>query len=330
MNPGRCESDGVDVDFVELPSDGRAAGRARSLVRERLRGWQLDELVDTTVLLASEVVANVIVHTSSAPSLCVARDGAGVRVSVADGSTVPPRHRRHSATATTGRGLEMLVDLADEWGWDPVEGGKVVWFLLRGGPEARPGAPAGGPEPVPAAAGPVSPLGRYAGAEDGTGAAGAAWAPEATVRVDLLGVPVRVLAAAREHHDGLLRELRLLALSGSLAGRDAPVRLVELTQELGMRYAAARPRPDAEVDRALQQGLDTVDLVYRVPPSVVDGARLLAALMDEADEFCRSAQLMTLPRAPVVLRFSAWYLDQFADQVAGRPAVRWDGPLDVG
>jgi hypothetical protein len=145
----------------------------------------------------------------------------------------------------------------------------------------------------------------------------------------LLGVPVRVLAAAREHHDGLLRELRLLALSGPPAGRRLPARLLELTQELGVRYAGARARPDAEVDRALQQGLDVVDLDYEVPPSVVEGARRLSALMDEADEFCRSAQLMTLPRTPTVRRFADWYLEQFVDQVAGRPACRWDGPLEL-
>lgn len=106
--------------------------------------------------------------------------------------------------------------------------------------------------------------------------------------------------------------------------------MVELTQELGVRYAAARARPDAEVNRALQQGLDTVDLVYQVPPTVVDSARRLEAMMAEADELCRSAQLITLPRTPLIVRFATWYLDQFVDQVAGRPATPWNGPLDPG
>jgi hypothetical protein len=95
-----------------------------------------------------------------------------------------------------------------------------------------------------------------------------------------------------------------------------------------VRFAAARSRPDQDFDRARAQGLDTVDLVYLVPPTVVDGARRLEGLMGEADEFCRSAQLMTLPRTPVTKRFAQWYIDQFVEQVAGRPPSRWNGPLD--
>ena len=98
----------MDHALVSLPADGRAAGMARSVVRSRLREWHLDELLDSAMLLISEVVTNVIVHTASAPELELSRAGAGVLVSIVDGSPVPPRRRLHSATATTGRGLRML------------------------------------------------------------------------------------------------------------------------------------------------------------------------------------------------------------------------------
>ena len=311
------------ADLVDLPADGRAAGLARRVVRERLQEWSLDQLLDDAVLLVSEVVTNVLLHTVDAPALGVTREGAGIRVTVADRSSAPPRPRPHSARATTGRGMELLHDLADDWGWALVPGGKVVWFVLgnrdptsgdASSGDATNGEPA---DQTPDST--ASPMGRYAGAAENIGT---------TVRVELLGVPVRVLAAAREHHDGVMREFRLLALAGPPDGREAPTRLVELTHELGVRYAAARARPDAEVNRALQQGLDTVDLVYQVPPRVVDSARRLEAMMAEADELCRSAQLITLPRTPLIVRFATWYLDQFVDQVAGRPATPWNGPLD--
>jgi anti-sigma regulatory factor (Ser/Thr protein kinase) len=301
------------ADLIDLPADGMAAGLARRVVRDRLRDWDREDLLDDAVLLASEVVTNVLLHTVNAPALGVTREGAGIRVTVADGSSTPPRHRPHAAGATTGRGMELLQDLADDWGWNFVPGGKVVWFVVGNG-HAAGRHPAG-----PVTESVASPMGRYAGAADGTGT---------TVRVELLGVPVRVLAAAREHHDSVMREFRLLALAGPPDGREVPARLVELTRELGVRYSAARARPDAEVDRALEQGLDTIDLVYQVAPTVVDGARTLETLMAEADEFCRSAQLITLPRTPSIIRFSTWYLGQFVDQVAGRPATRWNGPLD--
>jgi hypothetical protein len=309
----------VNAEFLSLPPDGRAAGIARRLVRGRLENWRLDDLVESAVLLTSEVVTNAVVHTPSAPAVGLTREGAGVRVTVVDGSPVPPRRRRHSATAITGRGIQMLHDLADDWGWNPVGDGKAVWFVLTGGHDpwtgAGPGDDTRSDPPLPETA---SPLGRYAPADHSGGLA----------RVELLGMPVRVLAASREHHDGLMREFRLLALAGPAAGHDVPARLVELTQALGVRFAAAGSRPDGDFDRAWEQGLDTVDLVYRVPPTVAEGARQLEAMMSEADGFCRSAQLITLARTPLMVRFARWYLGQFLDQIAGRPATRWDGPLD--
>ncbi len=47
-----------------------------------------------------------------------------------DGSTVPPHRHHFSRTATTGRGVGLLDELADEWGWRPEDGGKTVWFRV--------------------------------------------------------------------------------------------------------------------------------------------------------------------------------------------------------
>lgn len=58
------------------------------------------------------------------------------------------------------------------------------------------------------------------------------------------------------------------------------------------------------------------------------GAQQLSGLMDEADAFCRSEELMTVARSPVLRAFSAWYLSQFVEQTRGEPPVRWTGPLD--
>jgi hypothetical protein len=146
--------------------------------------------------------------------------------------------------------------------------------------------------------------------------------------VQLLGVPVRLLVDGRERHDELMREFSLLALSAERARADVPTRLVELTDILGVRYAGSTDRPDAVVDAAMAEGLDTVDLTYRVPAEVVVGADMLDTLMAEADEFCRAEQLLTLARSDLQLRFSNWYLDEFRRQIAGEPPQPWDGPLD--
>lgn len=163
-----------------------------------------------------------------------------------------------------------------------------------------------------------SPLGRYAAPGPDTGV---------PVEVRLLALPVRVLAAAREHHDALLRECRLLALEG--LPPSAPPRLAELAQVLGVQYAAATRRPDEAVDAALDRGDDTVDLAYPATPEVAAAAQRLDDLMAEADALSRQGQLMTLERSPVLRAFAQWYLQQFTEQVRGRPAQPWDGPVDA-
>lgn len=107
-----------------------AAGRARHHVRARLLDWQLDELVDPVLLLTSEVVTNALLHTGTRLTVLVERSGTGVQVGVEDGSAVPPVQRRHSTTASTGRGVQLLEAIAETWGWQPTADGKLVWFRV--------------------------------------------------------------------------------------------------------------------------------------------------------------------------------------------------------
>jgi hypothetical protein len=164
-----------------------------------------------------------------------------------------------------------------------------------------------------------SPLGRYdQPLED-----------EPLFEVRLLRVPLRIMVAGREHHDGLMREFALLALAEDRHRSQLPTRLVELTEILGVTYGRAAERPSEEIDAALAAGQETVDLTYQVPAHVVDAAATLDALMAEADEFCHSEQLLSLRRHPLVAEFGTWYLDQFRRQVSGEPATPWPGPLDL-
>ena len=165
---------------------------------------------------------------------------------------------------------------------------------------------------------PASPLGRYSGPGRG--------AP--LHRVQLLNLPVRLLVDGRDRHDSLMREFALLALSED-EGRPQPPALVELTHLLGVEYGSPQPRPDAAVDEALQRGELTLDVTYEVPATVLEDSERLESLMAQADEFCRSEQLLTLPRSPLQVRFATWYLAEFRRQVAGEPPRPWDGPLDV-
>ena len=87
----------------------------------------------------------------------------------------------------------------------------------------------------------ASPLGRY----DVTADTG-------LFEVRLLNVPLRLLAASREHHDEVMREFAMLALDEGLGSHPVPTRMLELIDILGRRYGAASERPDAEVDAVLE------------------------------------------------------------------------------
>lgn len=127
----------------------------------------------------------------------------------------------------------------------------------------------------------------------------------------------------------MLREFRLLALAGEVADTAAPLRLAELVTILGRQYASSRDRRDEEVDAAVARGEDWIDQELELPDTAAVAVRNLQALMDEADDYCRQAMLLTLPRPALLRRFSDWYLGEFVGQVGGRAPRPWDGALHL-
>jgi len=307
-----------------------AAGAARRWVRERLAEFGLEPLTEAVTLLTSEVVTNAVLHAATALRVAVFPDGIGVRVEVRDGSPVSPSHRRHPSTSSLGRGLTMLDALADEWGWRRDGSGKVVWFRVDHARDtwsevdALDGLLTDPTElaQLPRPADEASALGRYS-PEPEPGR------EEASVQIRLLRLPVQLLVQSQEHHDNLLRELRLLALSG-IDPDTGPLdpRLVELVHALGERYATTRARRDEEIDAALARGEPSIDQVFSVPRSAGPVMQRVGVLLDEADGLCEQNLLMTMARPPLLRRFAAWYRDEVVGQCEGRAPRPWDGPVD--
>ncbi|MFC3689950.1 ATP-binding protein [Aquipuribacter hungaricus] len=121
---------------LALPARPGSTRDARRWVADRLAELGLDDLLDAVELLTSEVVTNAVIHAGTPMLLRLRAEGPGVQVEVDDGSAMPPARRHYSATATTGRGVEVLETLADEWGWQPHDGGKTVWFRVLEAREA--------------------------------------------------------------------------------------------------------------------------------------------------------------------------------------------------
>jgi hypothetical protein len=148
------------------------------------------------------------------------------------------------------------------------------------------------------------------------------------VEVRLLRFPLPLWARAREHHDELMREFALLALSSEPARRDVPARLQALIDALGRQYGAAVEVSNVERDRAWRRGEAACDLVYRVPRSARHACVQLSAMLDEADRFCRAGHdLLTLAAPPDIVAFRRWYLDEFVRQIDGQEPTPWPGAL---
>ncbi|WP_327354744.1 SpoIIE family protein phosphatase [Streptomyces sp. NBC_01304] len=106
----------------------------RQQLRDLLHDWADPEQVDSAVLMLSEMVTNVLVHTDGdALLIAEARGELGerrLRVEVADASDELPHKRKPGELASSGRGLVLMELLADAWGVDPRGEGKSIWFEL--------------------------------------------------------------------------------------------------------------------------------------------------------------------------------------------------------
>jgi anti-sigma regulatory factor (Ser/Thr protein kinase) len=121
--------------LVDLPADATSPRAARHVVDGLLPAWGLAELVDDAKLVVSELVTNALHHASGPESyeLELTARPDGVRIALADGSTVRPILEELNDERPSGRGIRIIEQLASRWGADDHEGGKQVWIELTTG-----------------------------------------------------------------------------------------------------------------------------------------------------------------------------------------------------
>jgi hypothetical protein len=150
-------------------------------------------------------------------------------------------------------------------------------------------------------------------------------APTELVVVKLQRLPVDLYRQASEHHDELRREFALIQHSESLDQEGVPRRLLRLMDELNTRFAAFSEEPRASLAAAVDRGDATIDLEYSVPPAAREACITLGALLEEADDFCRSGtHLLTLTTEPGPLALRRWFLGEFVAQIDGAEPTPWD------
>ena len=114
-----------------------------------LTGWGLADRIDVAELLVTELATNVVRATTSSEGLPrydesgklpllwvrLLSDRARLLIEVWDNLSQAygaPVVRHPGQDEESGRGLEMVEALSEDWGWESVPGwhGKRVWILL--------------------------------------------------------------------------------------------------------------------------------------------------------------------------------------------------------
>jgi anti-sigma regulatory factor (Ser/Thr protein kinase) len=124
---------------TDLVGTAHSAPLGRLFLREHLRGEIPADVLHTVELLTTELISNVVVHARSAIHLGVSWDARNLLVTVQDHDPAGPVERhRHGLDheLETGRGLQIIASLADDFGWSrlPDSVGKVMWFALAVAP----------------------------------------------------------------------------------------------------------------------------------------------------------------------------------------------------
>ncbi|MEV2213687.1 ATP-binding protein [Streptomyces sp. NPDC050997] len=108
---------------LSIPNDPRAVTICRRTLRLILTMHGLIRLADTAELLATELVANAVLHTKGPATLRVRWSAGVLRIGAWDANPEPPGPPGELASLTdaeAGRGLALVQACADVWGWQPL------------------------------------------------------------------------------------------------------------------------------------------------------------------------------------------------------------------
>jgi anti-sigma regulatory factor (Ser/Thr protein kinase) len=121
--------------FTVAQAEPDRIGEARHQLQGMLFDWESEDQIDGAVLMLSEMLTNVLVHTEGDAVMVAECSGTRgnrlLRVEVSDTSDALPHRRTPGELASSGRGLMMMEMLAGSWGVDPRGEGKSIWFEMR-------------------------------------------------------------------------------------------------------------------------------------------------------------------------------------------------------
>ncbi|MYW45097.1 ATP-binding protein, partial [Streptomyces sp. SID161] len=120
--------------------DLNAVSSARQFIADSLHTWGLDDLIDDTRLLTSEIVTNALIHADSDVDVRLREYPDHLRLEVHDTDPTPAIPTPITLTLDTnqhaehGRGLLIVDALASQWGNTPSGRGKTIWVDIDNHP----------------------------------------------------------------------------------------------------------------------------------------------------------------------------------------------------
>jgi len=280
---------------LSLDPGADGASAARRQTRALLDQWGCDDaLVDDTLLVVSELVANAVLHAGNAVSVALVLCQDRVRVEVADRSRVLPAPSSYDLDAHTGRGLTLVGALTERWGAESHDSGKLVWAEV-----SLTGRVLDGPaEPVTA---PPS-GGRTEGLD----------------QIRFLDVSVADYLALQEQNDAISRDVDLL-LIGQSEGLHLPVPdgLLAAAHRLRDRFEVPAGSFRLVVLAAADAGNRSIDLEAYMPPGVGRMARAYVDLLEEIEDYARQGYLFIDPPGPQTVWMRRWFVEELIRQQDG-------------
>jgi anti-sigma regulatory factor (Ser/Thr protein kinase) len=119
---------------MHFTKDPECVAACRRFIEKKL-GQRSPELRDRAVLVASELVTNVILHTTNGGTLEVVISPTQLRLEVSDVSQLHPVEGPPGLSTVRGRGLPIVSSLSDSWGVHDSRRGKTVWATFGISPD---------------------------------------------------------------------------------------------------------------------------------------------------------------------------------------------------
>lgn len=125
--------------LIVLPGEPASVAVGRRFVSGFLDDLHLAWRRDEAVLLTSELLTNCILHGHGRPRLAVRWRPPDLEVAVTDDGSWAPPQLGLDLGATSGRGLQILEQVALRSGTRESTAGTTIWFTLRMLPVSLPG-----------------------------------------------------------------------------------------------------------------------------------------------------------------------------------------------